>query len=169
MDWHRLACSLCPTVIWILGMVGPLHAQSELKIITDFEGGSASIIEINSANNKVHIAPGGDSSHGWICWWYFHIDNAVVGKPLTIEVSASQEPTRNQGKLTRQPLAAGWCMPQQASISYDATTWQRTAMGAREGNSIRYEVTPEKSTLWIAWGPPFTPRDTTDLLARAAS
>jgi len=150
-------------------MVGPLHAQSELKIITDFEGGSASIIEINSANNKVHIAPGGDSSHGWICWWYFRIDNAVVGKPLTIEVSASQEPTRNQGKLTRQPLAAGWCMPQQASISYDATTWQRTAMGAREGNSIRYEVTPEKSTLWIAWGPPFTPRDTTDLLARAAS
>jgi hypothetical protein len=159
-------------LLWLAGTLAPVQAQSSLSLMslsTDFEGGSAQVIEIDSPARKIHITPGGDATRGWICWWYFRLDNTQPGKPLTVEVSASNTPTRNQGKLTRQPLAAGWCLPQQAAVSHDGATWRHSAVGKREGNSIRYEIIPEKNTLWLAWGPPFTARDATELIAQAKS
>lgn len=156
-------------LLWMGSILLPAQAQPPLMISTDFEGGSARVVEIDSPARKIRITPGGAANRGWICWWYFRVDHAEPGKPLTVEVSASSEPTRNQGKLTQQPLAAGWCMPVQAAVSHDGVTWRHSAAGVRQGNSIRYEIVPEKSTLWLAWGPPFTSRDTTELIAKAKS
>jgi hypothetical protein len=143
------------------------HAQSALTVTTDFEGGSARILEVDSANRTIRIAPGGNGNRGWVCWWSVRIDNAEAGQPITVELTASEQLTRNQGKLTERPLAAGWSMPARASTSHDGRSWQHSDPGIREKNSIRYEVVPKGSTLWVAWGPPFTPRDTAELLTLA--
>jgi len=60
-------------------------------------------------------------------------------------------------------------MPTRASVSHDGRSWQHSAPGVRDGNRIRYEVIPEGDSIWIAWGPPFTPRDTAELLTKATS
>ena len=150
-------------------LVHPLAAQTTLKVSTDFEGGSAKIIEVDSQSNTIRIAPGGDANRGWVCWWSVRIDNTVPGQSLTLELNASDQPTRNSGKLQKNPLAAGWSMAARASISHDGRSWQHSAPGEREGNRIRYQVVPEGTSLWIAWGPPFTPKDTTELFASAAA
>ena len=150
-------------------LVQPLAAQTTLKVSTDFEGGSAKIIEVDSQTNTIRIAPGGDANRGWVCWWSVRIDNTVPGQTLTLELNASDQPTRNSGKLQKNPLAAGWSMAARASISHDGRSWQHSAPGVREGNRIRYQVVPEGTSLWIAWGPPFTPKDTTELFASAAA
>lgn len=58
-------------------------------------------------------------------------------------------------------------MPAEPSTSHDGRSWQHSAPGIRERNSIRYEVVPKGNTLWVAWGPPFTPRNTAELLTLA--
>jgi hypothetical protein len=151
------------------GLAGPLSAQPALSVSTDFEGGSARVIEVDAGARKIRISPGGVASRGWVCWWSIRIDNAEPGKPLTVELTASDELTRNKGQQTRQPLAAGWAMPARASVSFDGRTWRHSAPGVREANSIRYEVIPDNHSIWIAWGPPFGPEDTTELLAKATS
>ena len=171
MGWRCVSIRLAQAAAILIVSVGSwssVGAQT-MKVSTDFEGGSASHVEIDSAARVISLTPGGEAKNGWICWWFVRIDQAEPRKPLTIEVNASTEPTRNQGKLTKQPLAAGWAMPSQASVSHDGVTWQRSVAAKREGNSIRYEVTPEQSSVWIAWGPPFTPRDTTELVAKATA
>jgi Zinc carboxypeptidase/Cytosolic carboxypeptidase N-terminal domain len=162
---------------WHIGMfllttgnlLSPLYAQSALKVSTDFEGGSAKVIEIDSQNKTIHIAPGGDPNRGWACWWAVRIDNTLLGQPLTLELSASDQPTRNNGQVTAKPLDAGWSMAARASISHDGRRWQPSAPGVREGSRIRYQLSPEGTSLWVAWGPLFTPQHTTELFAEAVS
>jgi hypothetical protein len=164
------SCTLLQVVSFLTGCFAhPLFAQTALKVRTDFEGGSAQIIEIDSQTNTIRIAPGGHANRGWVCWWSVRIDNTVPGKSFTLELNASDQPTRNSGKLQKNPLAAGWSMAARASISHDGRSWQHSADGVREGNRIRYQVLPEGTSLWIAWGPPFTPKNTTELLAGAIS
>ncbi|MEW6306799.1 MAG: M14 family zinc carboxypeptidase [Verrucomicrobiota bacterium] len=111
--------------------------------------------------------PGGDPQRGWPCWWYFRVDGLGKDERLTLSLTGSDRPARNSGKDTGKPLASGWAMPARAAFSTDGKTWQHTAPGKREGAAIRYEVTGAAGPLWVAWGPPFTPRDTDAMLAEA--
>lgn len=154
---------------WLFSQRRSAAPQMPLKVTTDFEGGSAKILEINSQTNTIRIAPGGDANRGWVCWWSVRIDNTMPGQAVTLELNASEQPTRNSGKLLKTPLAAGWSMAARASISHDGHSWQHSAPGQREANRIRYPLIPEGKSLWVAWGPPFTPKDTEELFANATA
>jgi hypothetical protein len=60
-------------------------------------------------------------------------------------------------------------MPARASISTDGLSWQHTSPGVREDNRIRYQITPHTPSLFIAWGPLFTPQHTTELFKEATA
>ncbi|MCD6050654.1 MAG: Zinc carboxypeptidase [Verrucomicrobia bacterium] len=143
----------------------PHFAQAaEVKARTDFEGGSATIESIDQATKTIRFTPGGDPARGWACWWYLRVDGVAKDETLTLDLGASNKPTRNDGKLTPNPLAASWAMPDRATFSTDEKTWSHTAPGKRVDKRILYTVTGNGGPLWIAWGPPFTPRDTDKLL-----
>lgn len=149
-----------------LSMVASVPA-AELRVSTDFEGGSAKVESVDQAARVVRFMPDGNPQRGWPCWWYLRVDGVAKDEKLTLDLAGSDQPTRNNGKDTGKPLAASWAMPARATFSTDGKTWQHTAPGKHEGARILYEVAGTGGSLWIAWGPPFTPRDTETLLAEA--
>jgi len=140
---------------------------AELRVSTDFEGGSAKVEAIDQAARVIRFMPDGDPRRGWACWWYLRVDGVAKGERVTLNLGGSDRPTRNNGKDTDKPLAASWAMPARAMFSTEGKTWRHTAPGKREGARLLYEVTGTGCPLWVAWGPPFTPRDTDALLAEA--
>ena len=138
--------------------------QRPLTVSTDFEGGSARVLEIDQGSRTIRFTPGGDASHGWVCWWSLRIDNVAAGSRLKLELNASDQPTRNNGQLTSKALDAGWAMPAQASLSHDGKHWVHSEVGKRDGSRMIYEVVAQSQSLWVAWGPPFTPRDSQELI-----
>ncbi len=140
---------------------------AELRVSTGFEGGSARVESVDQSARVIRFMPGGDPQRGWPCWWYLRVDGAAKSERLTLNLAGSDRPARNNGKDTGQPLAASWAMPARATFSTDGQTWRHSAPGKREGARMLYEVTGTGGPLWIAWGPPFTPRDTEALLATA--
>lgn len=139
---------------------------AELRVSTDFEGGSALVESIDQAARVIRLMPGGDPQRGWPCWWFLRVDGAEKDERLMIDLGGSDRPARNNGKDTGQPLDPKWTMPMKATFSTDRTTWRHTAPRQREGNRSLYELTGTGGPLWIAWGPPFTPSDTETLIAQ---
>ncbi len=142
-------------------------SAAELRVSTDFEGGSAKVESIDQSARVIRFIPGGDPQRGWACWWYLRVDGAAKDERVMLSLAGSDRPSRNNGQDTGKPLAASWAMPTRATFSTDGKTWRHTAPGKREGERMLYEVTGTGGPLWIAWGPPFTPRDTDALLAEA--
>ncbi len=140
---------------------------AELRVSTDFEGGSAQVEAIDQTTRVIRFMPAGDPQRGWPCWWYLRVDGVARDERLTLDLAGSDRPSRNNGKDTGKPLAASWAMPARATFSTDGKAWRHTASGQRAGSRIRYEVTGTGGPLWVAWGPPFTPHDTDALLAEA--
>ncbi|MBI5800514.1 MAG: zinc carboxypeptidase [Verrucomicrobia bacterium] len=140
---------------------------AELRVSTDFEGGAARVESVDQAARVIRFMPGGDPQRGWPCWWYLRVDGVAKDERVTLDLAGSDRPTRNNGQDTGKPLAASWAMPGRATFSTEGKTWQHTAPGKKEGARILYEVTGTGGPLWVAWGPPFTPRDTDALLAEA--
>ncbi len=139
---------------------------AELRVSTDFEGGSAIIESVDQAERVVRLMPGGDPQRGWPCWWYVRVDGVEKGERVTISLTGSNRVQQRDDGTTGKPLSASWAMPMKASFSTDDEKWQHTAPGRRDGSRILYEVTGTGGPLWVAWGPPFTPRDTEELIAR---
>ena len=141
-----------------------IHA-GELKVHTDFEGGSAKVETIDQTARIIRIVPAGDPERGWPCWWSLRLDGADASSPITIDVGGSPLPARNNGKDTGKPLSTSWAMPIRATYSTDGETWHHTGPGKRVGGRIQYQVPP--TAKHVAWGPPFTPKDTEALIMRA--
>lgn len=163
MLWRRPLLRIAWIGLCLAGL--PLVAQ-ELIVRTDFEGGSARVLEQDAAQRRVRIAPGGDVQRGWPCWWYLRMDGLAPGQRLVLEVVPSPQ-VLPQGKHAGRPLAAAWCQPQQAAWSVDNHHWQQTAVGTlRDGGVMAYEVTATGPSVWLAWGPPLTPQSVQTLLER---
>jgi hypothetical protein len=139
----------------------------QLRVSTDFEGGSARVLGIDQAARLVRFMPGGDPERGWPCWWFLRLDGVGEGEQVSLELLRSDLSARNNGKDTGKPLATNWAMPARATYSTDGTTWQHTVPGERTGGRIRYAVTGTGGPVWMAWGPPFTPKDTDELIVAA--
>lgn len=139
-------------------------ADPELRVSSDFPGGSAKVLTIDSSNNFVRITPAGDPKHGWPCWWYFRLDGADTSQPVALEVVADQSMVQTDTPGQRRRLPPAWSLPEQAAFSLDGTNWQHTAKGERLGNKMVYHVNTSASTLWLAWGPPFTLRDANQVI-----
>lgn len=150
-----------------LALLTCTSGAAELRVSTDFEGGSAKVEAIDQAARVIRFMPGGDPQRGWPCWWYVRLDGVAKEERVTLDLAASDRPTRNNGQDTGKPLASSWAMPARATFSTDGKTWRHTGSGKRDGTRMRYEVIGTGGPLWVAWGPPFTPRDTDALLAEA--
>lgn len=144
-----------------------LPLQAGISVSTDFEGGSAIIESIDTESRIVRFMPGGDPQRGWPCWWYLRVDGLPAGESMKLELHGSDKPARDNGENTGKPLSPNWAMPARATFSSDGETWSHSEPGAREAAKITYEITGTGTPLWIAWGPPFTSRDTESLLIEA--
>jgi hypothetical protein len=163
--FHVASAMLVHAVVQ-MAMSGSASAV-DLRVSTDFEGGSARVESVDQSARVIRFMPGGDPRRGWPCWWYLRVDGVAKGERLTLDLAGSDLPARNQGQDTGKPLAASWAMPARAAFSADDVTWRHTDPGRREGDRIAYEVIGDGGPLWVAWGPPFTPRHTDELIVQA--
>jgi hypothetical protein len=147
-------------------LLDPLHAAA-LRVSTDFDGGSAAIDAIDQERREIWIRPGGNPARGWPCWWFVRIDGLAAGETATLVLRGSERSARNNGTDTGKPLASDWAMPIAATVSDDGKGWRQTGLGKRETDRITYPLEGNGGPLWVAWGPPFTPRETEALLAEA--
>jgi hypothetical protein len=127
-------------------------AMEPLSVVSDFEGGSVRTVEIDQAARSVRFMPGGDPARGWPCWWYFRIDGITPGETITLRLQGSTAALEKQ-----KPLSAVWAMPAQATYSTDGENWLQTESGRRDGEWMTYTLMPDARSVYVAWGPPYTP------------
>ena len=152
-----------PLQAFVIGLFAATAGAADLSISTDFPGGSAEVLRLDSAAGRIEIAPAHHKGRGWPCWWYFRVDGAQPGQRLTLQVSASTKPFRAE-----QRLAAAWALPERAAISGDDIVWSHTAPGVITKDARTYEIDAPAARFWIAWGPPFLPSHAEELLAAVA-
>ncbi len=134
-----------------------MAVAAPLSVASDFEGGSAKGIAIDHDARAVSFSPGGVPSRGWPCWWYLRIDGIVPGETIALRLRGSDAVVGKAGAPVQKPLAASWAMPRQATFSTDQKTWQHTDKGTLEDGWMIYKLTPDAASVWVAWGPPYTP------------
>ena len=142
--------------------INTCQVQDSLTVSTNFEGGSARVLAMNKQTQTLTITPAGDARRGMPNWWYLRLDNIDTTKTVSIEVVINDAvlPTDVPGKT--QKLSPSWTWPTQASFSTDGKTWAHTQPGFRtETSSMVYMLRTKSPTLWLAWGPPFTPANAT--------
>lgn len=128
-----------------------------LTVESDFEGASVSAVEIDNNARNISFMPGGDPARGWPCWWYFKVNGITPGETITLKLSGSNATTPAPGGPLAKPLASSWAMPEMATFSTDGKTWQHTEKGVKEGEVMTYTITAATTSVFVAWGPPYTP------------
>ena len=137
---------------------------AETKVATDFPGGSAEVIALETAKGIIHIQPALHEGRGWPNWWYLRLDGLKPGQPVTLKVSAQPRPFRDS-----QRLAASWSQPDCAAISTDNVTWTQTPTAEMTKDKERiaiYRFRASDERVWLAPMPPFLPSHAEELVAR---
>ncbi|MEY3176380.1 MAG: hypothetical protein RLZZ436_4294 [Planctomycetota bacterium] len=157
MNMRRFFLRVCTALV----LVSPLPAAAEsLVVMSDFEGASVGNVIIDQAARIISFEPGGDPKRGWPCWWYFRIDGITSGETLTLRLRSSDpalQPNSTLAAIVRE--AAAFSKPLQATYSFNGSSWLHTDKGLQEGGAITWKVRSESSSLYVAWGPPYTPAD----------
>ncbi len=151
-------------VAFLLTSQAVLDAAAPLAVVSDFEGASVRDVEINDAARSISFMPGGDPVRGWPCWWYFRIDGIVPGETIYLKLrgSTATVPGKDTGtKSESKPLAAVWAMPEQATFSTDGESWLHSESGMRQDDWMIYALKPMAKSVYVAWGPPYTPSTAT--------
>lgn len=138
--------------------------RAEITVRTDFEGASAKVLSLDQASRTLRISPAGDPKLGWPCWWYLRVDGLGCGQTLTLEVAGSAASLVREGKSHGKPLAAGWAQPDRATYSTDRKHWRHSEPGTAQDGRKVYTIKGDEGSLWLAWGPPFTPSDSAALV-----
>ena len=128
------------------------ESVGNLTVASNFEGASVADVTIDQAMRSINFMPGGNPERGWPCWWYFRIDGIDPGETITLKLQGSTATVGQQ-----KPLAASWATPKQATWSADGTTWLHTDNGDREDEWMVYTLQPDAPSVYVAWGPPYTP------------
>jgi hypothetical protein len=132
---------------------------SSIKVSTDFPGGSAVVKTVDNKTGVIQISPRVQSQRGWPCWWYCKIDGAKKGQSITLQLTA------NTGAYKRgRVLSAAWSQPDRAAISIDNVVWTQTEKCAKQDGVAVYRIEAPAESFWLAWGPPFLPSHTEDVL-----
>ena len=127
-------------------------AVAELKVDTDFPGGSGEVVSLDSEKQHFVLDPADHPDRGWRCWWYVELAGIDPEKSVTIDVGE-----------------APWATPDRATISTDGgKSWQQTAEGIRDGKRIVYTLNPDSGSVLVAWGPPFVPGDSRRLVEKVS-
>lgn len=140
-------------MLLVLPFLPILASADEIKVDSDFPGGSGEVERIDSGKKLIVLNPSDYPDRGWRCWWYVKIDGIPDKESWTIDVGE-----------------APWATPDRATFSSDGGhSWQHTEPGTREGKRIRYTIVGNEKDLLVAWGPPYTPTDAADLVNRLAA
>lgn len=137
-------------------------AFAEITVSSDFEGGSAVVVEKKDDGQFLHIQPEVKEGRGFPCWWYLKASGLTKDQLLILKVSANQQPYRD-----KKVLKASWLLPDRAAISTDNVHWTQTPEGKRDDTSVVYHIKAPAETIWLAWGPPFLPSHADKLLKQA--
>jgi hypothetical protein len=144
-------------------------AGAELSVSSNFEGGSARVLSIDQSSRTIRFMPAGDPDRGWPCWWFLQVDGAEAGTTLNFEVIGSDRPIPQDGGNQGRPLSSSWATPVRAAVSFDGTTWQHSEPGEKRPGGMVWRVQATGARVWLAWGPPFTPRDASAFLSKLVS
>lgn len=137
----------------------PATSPAALRVATDFEGGSATVVSIDEATKTIRFMPGGDPARGWPCWWYLRVDGVEKGETVNFEIVRSDRLITQAGEYQGKPLSVSWSTPVRAAVSFDGAMWRQTEPGIKRTDGLTWKVKAEAASIWLAWGPPFTPRD----------
>lgn len=159
---------VCLLLVCFAASVPPGAPAAELRVTSNFPGGSAKVLVLDSTNNLIRITPAGNPDRGWPCWWYLHADGIDTNQPFTLEVVGNQSRVRGNKPGETRDLSPAWSLPAQAAVSTDNRIWKQTPPGTQRGRQITYRFQPESQTVWLAWGPPFTLSDANALVEQAA-
>ncbi len=140
-----------------------------LTVDTRFEGGSAVVTRLDESSRTIEFHPAGDPFRGWPSWWYLRIDGCTPGEQLTLKLRGSPKPMPQPGPGRGRPLPPAWSQVTRPAVSFDGVTWTQGEPGTPEDDSIVYRITATQSSVWVAWGPPFTPKDAIALVKRLAA
>lgn len=151
--------SLCSLVLLTI-----CSSASALTVESGFEGASVSAVEIDEAARSIIFTPGGDPQRGWPCWWFFRVDGITPGEKITLRLRGSTATVPKPGSPLQKPLSPVWAMPNQATFSTDGQTWLHTEKGTRDADSMVYTLQPEAKSVFVAWGPPYTPSTSADFV-----
>jgi murein tripeptide amidase MpaA len=152
-----LACLMVPLL-----SANVRESTAEITVTTDFEGGSATVVEQDDSRQFLHIQPLVRPGGGFPCWWFLRVDGLQPSQTVTLQVSGNPQPFAGQRVLERS-----WSLPDRAAISTDNETWKQTPKGRRTDTSMVYEFPAPAETVWLAWGPPFLPSHAEQLLQTA--
>ncbi|MCA9174814.1 MAG: hypothetical protein KDB14_10060 [Planctomycetales bacterium] len=163
------ACSLLAG----LNIHRALPAAEPLSLVADFEGASVDAVRIDQTKRVIEFMPGGEPARGWPCWWYFRVDGVQPGETLTLKLKGSSATVSREaaaGSTTSmvRPLSSVWAMPKQATFSHDQKAWRHTDVGQRDGEWMVYTLPAQAESVYVAWGPPFTPTMASDLVRKLA-
>lgn len=140
-------------------------SHAEWRVINDFEGGNAEVVQLDQDAKVLHIMPELRDRRGWPCWWSFKLEGLTVGEQFTLKVQAQSKPFREN-----LVLAAAWCQPRHAWVSADGASWEPSAKGALGADKVMsYTIKATATQMRVAWGPPFLPSDSGKLLAEIAA
>lgn len=156
-----------PALLLILFSYETSFGQN-IKVSTNFESGSAKVISISQETQTLRISPAGNTERGMPNWWYLRIDGLTINKPLLLEVAAREDLIPDELTSQGKKIAPGWAWPAQAALSVDGKLWRQTTPGLVQKGIMTYTIVPTSNTLWLAWGPPFTPIDATNFVNRIA-
>jgi len=144
-------------------------AKEPLVVDAEFEGGSVRTIEIDDVARRIDFMPGGIPERGWPSWWFFRVKGITLGESISLRLRASSATVEKPGAPLSKPLSAVWTQVERATYSLDGETWHRTEKGVREGEWMVYTLKPETSTIFVAWGPPYTPGMAAKFVRKQAS
>lgn len=158
------------TTLLIPGIVATatLPAAGQISVDTDFEGGSARVLEIDQERHLIRIMPGGDPERGWPAWWCFRVTGLNKGQSFEVRVTGATSVLPAGRPGAGKPLSASWAMPTQAVWSTDGRNWQQTPAGTRDNSQMPYQLTAAAAEMWIAWGPLATPSVVAEWIEDAA-
>lgn len=140
-------------IVYLAHQLNGCVAGELLTVASDFQGASVRVIEIDDSARRISFMPGGDPERGWPCWWYFRVEGLMPGEAITLRLRGS---TAAIGK--RKPLSDSWAMPARATYSIDGETWLHSNKGQRQGEWMAYTLEPDAASVYVAWGPPYTPQ-----------
>ena len=134
-----------------------LLALLAVRISADFEGAAIERAEVASPT-EVRITVRGETDqqqrNRQASWYYFRVDDAPPGKPITIDL------TGLPGEYNFQPNRGAITGATPPWISYDQRTWtsvETVDYDAAEPR-LRLRITPRQARFWIAHIPPYTDR-----------
>lgn len=123
-------------------------------VVADFPGGTVGKAEwVSPEHLRIHVEGQADQDgrNRQANWYYFRLDG-VKGRALTVEL------TDVVGEYNYKPGSYAVTEDTHPVFSYDDETWTHFEQieWNDEAKELRFRLTPESDTVWIAHTPPYT-------------